>query len=210
MRAFFLPLFAATVLVAALLPGRAAAQVEKEKEADAKAPAEAAPAKGEPAKKEDAEGGAKEAAPKKEPAWKVRRVELLPAGAQVMLEDKANRRLQNISKGDGPTRLLSVQHETEAGELRVKALIDGKEIEITQPLSDLEAGATRSSPAARGPGGEDRRKYEALNDAQREKFRDRLRTKFADPAFRNLPGEERRKTIRDIFEKIEKEAQEGR
>lgn len=203
MRAFFLPLFAVTVLATAI----ASAQVEKE--AEAKAPAETAPAKGEPAKKEDA-GEDKEAAPKKAPEWKVRRVEFLPAGAQVMLEDTANRRLQNLSKGDGPTRLLAVQHEAEKGELRVKALIDGKDVEITQPLSELEAGGSRSGTAARGPTEEDRRKYEALNEAQREKFRDRLRTKFADPAFRNLPEEERRKTIRDIFEKIEKEAQEGR
>lgn len=126
-----------------------------------------------------------------------------------MLEDKANRRLQNISKGDGPTRLLSVQHEAEKGELRVKALVEGKEVEITQPLSELEAGGMRRRIAV--PGSEEQRQhYEALNEAQREKFRARLREKFADPAFRTLPEEERRQTLRDIFEKIEKDAQEGR
>lgn len=203
MRAFIVPLFAVTVLAAALLPAHAAAQVEKEKEGAEPAKSESAPAK-----KEDVVE-AKEATPKKEPVWKVRRVEFQPAGAQVMLEDQANRRMQNLSKGDGPTRLLAVQHEAEKGELRVKALIDGKEVEITQPLAELEAGGIRRRIEVPGSD-EQRQRYERLNETQREKLRAQLREKFAGPAFRNMPEEERRKTIRDIYEKIEKEDQDSR
>lgn len=62
----------------------------------------------------------------------------------------------------------------------------------------------------RGPSEEDRRKYEALSEKAKEKFRDMMRSKFSDEKFRNAPEEERRNIIRKEFERIEKDDKGGK
>ncbi len=63
---------------------------------------------------------------------------------------------------------------------------------------------------SRGPSEEDRKRYESLSDAAREKFRNVLRERFSDPKFRDAPEEDRRAFLKSTFEKIEKEDQAGR
>lgn len=71
-------------------------------------------------------------------------------------------------------------------------------------------GGERFSRSGRGPSEEDRKKYEALSEKAREKFRDALRQKFSDEKFRNASEDERRTAVRSIFDKIEKEDKGGR
>lgn len=71
-------------------------------------------------------------------------------------------------------------------------------------------GDDRFRRSNRGPSEEDRKKYEALSDKARDKFRDALREKFSDEKFRNAPEEDRRNAVKAIFEKIEKEDKGGR
>lgn len=66
-------------------------------------------------------------------------------------------------------------------------------------------GDDRFRRSNRGPSEEDRKKYEALSEKARDKFRDALREKFSDEKFRNAPEEDRRNAVKAIFEKIEKE-----
>ncbi|MGV3658985.1 MAG: hypothetical protein ACO1TE_02340 [Prosthecobacter sp.] len=79
--------------------------------------------------------------------------------------------------------------------------------------SDLDEKAGRTAPAIEGAQArneEERKKFEALSEKARAKFRDAVREKFSDETFRNASEEERRNAVRAIFEKIEKEDQEGR
>ena len=68
----------------------------------------------------------------------------------------------------------------------------------------------RFRPEGRSPSEDDRRRYEALSDKAREKFRDMMRSKFNDDKFRSAPDEERRNIIRKEFERIEKEDRGGK
>lgn len=71
-------------------------------------------------------------------------------------------------------------------------------------------GGERFRGGSRGPSEEDRKKYEALSEKAKEKFRDVLREKMSDPKFRGASEEERRNAIRSEFEKIQKSDQEKR
>ena len=71
-------------------------------------------------------------------------------------------------------------------------------------------GGERFRGGSRGPSEEDRKKYEALSEKAKEKFRDVLREKMSDPKFRGASEEERRNAIRGEFEKIQKSDQEKR
>jgi hypothetical protein len=71
-------------------------------------------------------------------------------------------------------------------------------------------GGERFRGSSRGPSEEDRKKYEALSEKAKEKFRDVLREKMSDPKFRGASEEERRNAIRSEFEKIQKKDQEKR
>lgn len=73
-----------------------------------------------------------------------------------------------------------------------------------------DGGGERFKGGSRGPSEEDRRKYEALSDKAKEKFRDMMRSKFSDEKFRNAPEEDRRNIIRKEFERIEKEDKGGK
>lgn len=64
--------------------------------------------------------------------------------------------------------------------------------------------------SGRGPSEEDRKKYEALSEKAKEKFRDVMREKMSDPKFRGASEEERRNAIRSEFEKIQKSDQQKR
>lgn len=68
-------------------------------------------------------------------------------------------------------------------------------------------GGERFRGSGRGPSEEDRKKYEALSEKAKEKFRDVLREKMSDPKFRGASEEERRNAIRGEFEKIQKSDQ---
>lgn len=70
-------------------------------------------------------------------------------------------------------------------------------------------GGSGYSRGSRGPSEEDRRRYEAMSDAAKEKVRNLFREKFSDEKFRNAPEEERRNIIRSAIEKIEKEDKGG-
>lgn len=81
------------------------------------------------------------------------------------------------------------------------------------PSADSPAPKESVQPAADSPPAksqEERQKYESLSEKARDKFRDAVREKFSDQTFRNASEEERRNAVRAIFEKIEKEDQEGR
>lgn len=71
-------------------------------------------------------------------------------------------------------------------------------------------GGERFRGSGRGPSEEDRKKYEALSEKAKEKFRDVLREKMSDPKFRGASDEERRNAIRSEFDKIQKKDQENR
>lgn len=68
-----------------------------------------------------------------------------------------------------------------------------------------DSGGDRLSRSNRGPSEEDRKKYESLSETARNKFRDAMRQKFSDEKFRSAPEEERRNSIRAMFDKIQKE-----
>jgi hypothetical protein len=59
----------------------------------------------------------------------------------------------------------------------------------------------------RGPSEEDRKRYESLSDEAKEKFREFMKERFSDAAFRNSPVEERRAEIRRLFDKAAAEDQ---
>jgi hypothetical protein len=71
-------------------------------------------------------------------------------------------------------------------------------------------GGEKFKGGSKGPTEEDRKRYEALSDKARDKFRDMMRSKFSDEKFRNAPEEERRNVIRKEFERIEKEDKGGK
>lgn len=71
-------------------------------------------------------------------------------------------------------------------------------------------GGDRFSRGSRGPSEEDRKRWEALSDAGKEKLKNVFREKFSDEKFRNAPEEERRNIIKSAVEKIEKEEKGGR
>ncbi len=73
-----------------------------------------------------------------------------------------------------------------------------------------EGGGEKFKGGPRGPSEEDRKRYEALSEKARDKFRDMMRSKFSDEKFRNAPEEERRNVIRKEFERIEKEDKGGK
>lgn len=72
------------------------------------------------------------------------------------------------------------------------------------------AGGEKFKGGPRGPSDEDRKRYEALSEKARDKFRNMMRSKFSDEKFRNAPEEERRNVIRKEFERIEKEDKGGK
>lgn len=139
------------------------------------------------------------------PAWKIHRFSLTRDGAQLSLDETATGRpLLVKSSSTGDTRLLSVNFSAESNELHAEVLIRGVRHSLVQKASELA-----KAPQG-GPTDDDRKRYEGLSDAAREKFREQLRATFADPQFRNAPEKERRSTVRAIFEKIEKEDQTTR
>jgi hypothetical protein len=66
-------------------------------------------------------------------------------------------------------------------------------------------GGDRLNRGGRGPSDEDRKKYEALSEAAKEKFRNGMREMFGNEKFRNASEEDRRNAVRSMFDKIEKE-----
>jgi hypothetical protein len=66
-------------------------------------------------------------------------------------------------------------------------------------------GGDRFNRGGRGPSDEDRKKYEALSEGAKEKFRSGMREMFSNEKFRNASEEDRRNAIRSMFDKIEKE-----
>ena len=70
-------------------------------------------------------------------------------------------------------------------------------------------GDGRYRGSSRGPSEEDRKRYEALSDAGKEKMRNMMREKFSDEKFRNAPEEVRRSIIRKEFDEIEKNDRKG-
>lgn len=72
-------------------------------------------------------------------------------------------------------------------------------------VSPPPGGGDRLSRGGRGPSEEDRKKYEALSDGAKEKFRNGMREIFGNEKFRNASEEDRRNAIRSMFDKIEKE-----
>ncbi len=70
-------------------------------------------------------------------------------------------------------------------------------------------GGSSYSRGSRGPSEEDRKRYESLSEAGREKLRNVFREKFSDEKFRNAPEEERRNIMRAAVEKIEKDDKKG-
>ncbi len=87
---------------------------------------------------------------------------------------------------------------------------EGKSNRHESSSGSSSSGGDRYSRGHRGPSEEDRKKYETLSDRAKEKFRDAMREKFMDEKFRNAPEEERRNSIRSVFEKIQKEDQGGK
>lgn len=71
-------------------------------------------------------------------------------------------------------------------------------------------GDDRFKRSSRGPSEEERKRYESLSEAAREKFRNMMREKFSDEKFRAAPEEQRREMVRREFERIEKEDKKGR
>jgi hypothetical protein len=68
-----------------------------------------------------------------------------------------------------------------------------------------QGGGERYNRGGRGPSEEDRKKYEALSDGAKEKFRNGMREMFSNEKFRNASEEDRRNAVRSMFDKIEKE-----
>lgn len=104
-------------------------------------------------------------------------------------------------------QLLSATFAGDSKDLQVVAMIDKTRCSISQKLKEA---SSRRPDGQRGPSEEDRRKYEALSEPAKAKFRELLREKFSDAKFRESPEEERRAAIRSIYEKVEKEAQSER
>lgn len=143
-----------------------------------------------------------------ETSWKVRRLSFSKKGAEVTLEDTtSHRRIGLVSSTSGAARVLSAEFAADSGELHVEALIDGVRLSLVQKISELDGDEKTASdkPGSVGPTPEDRHRYEKLSTQGREKFRNLLREKFADEAFRNLPEKDRRAAIRTIFNKVERE-----
>lgn len=139
------------------------------------------------------------------PEWQIRRFSVGKEGAQVTLEKEGGDHLSVLkSTGKEGNRLVSATFTAESGELKVEAEIGGVHHTLVRKAAELDKPATDSS---RGPTEEDRKKYESLSEKGRAKFREALRAKFSDESFRNLPEEERRATIRTLFEKVAKEEQ---
>jgi len=92
----------------------------------------------------------------------------------------------------------------------LRQAVSSAEKEATSQSSDVKPRKEATSQSSdvkprRGPNEEDRKKYESLSDAAKEKFRNGMREMFNDEKFRNAPEEERRSAIRTLFDKIEKE-----
>ncbi len=137
---------------------------------------------------------------KKEANWKVTAFSVIDEKALVVLTDSAAQRilpLKPLPDAQG-NKLISTSFSTESNDVRVVAIIDGTQQSIATKIKDQA-----SKP--KGPSEEDRKKYESLSDSSKEKFREALRTKFADSAFRNASEEERRNAMRIIFESIQAE-----
>lgn len=60
----------------------------------------------------------------------------------------------------------------------------------------------------RGPSEDDKKRFEALSENAKSKFRDLIRERMMDDRFRGAPEEERRNAIRSAFERIEREDKE--
>ncbi|MBE7498527.1 MAG: hypothetical protein HS117_26610 [Verrucomicrobiaceae bacterium] len=117
-------------------------------------------------------------------------------------------------------KLLSASVDAETHELRVRAFIEGKEQHFAQPLKTMPklpadalkaaSSETTAAPRKSGPSDDDRKKYESLSEAAKERFRDGMRVLFSNETFRNAPEEERRSRIRALFDEIQKEDQASR
>lgn len=107
-------------------------------------------------------------------------------------------------------KLISVNVDAESKRARVVALLNGQEHTVSQQVRSRSPSSTSDSTptrAARGPSDSDRKRYESLSETAKEKFRDKMREKFEDPAFRSGAEEERRAAIQTIFDQIQKEDQ---
>lgn len=147
-------------------------------------------------------------AEKKPLNWKIYAAFTTADATQIALTDPASERKLRLGfePDSNGNRLISYSVTAETGELVAEVMIDGVRQKLAQKIKEMPRVPAGSGP---GPSEEDRKKYESLSEKARAKFRDALREKFEDPAFRQAPEEERRNAIHSIFEKIEKEDKAG-
>lgn len=125
-------------------------------------------------------------------------------------------------------KLIEAQHAEKIDRAQAKISFGGETFSIRHDAAALTPDAMRKDKSDRGgpPGGppgsgerykssrgpteEDRKKFESLSDAGKEKLKNVFREKFSDEKFRNAPEEERRNIIKNAFEKIEKEDKAGK
>ncbi len=149
--------------------------------------------------------------------------------ATVLLTDRTGKNVIRLGfePDQNGSRLISASIQADGKTMKIVAMLDGKEHSFSRPIASMpvpdkdlmlaglrqavssaEKEATSQSSDVkprRGPSEEDRKKYESLSDAAKEKFRNGMREMFNDEKFRNAPEEERRSAIRTLFDKIEKE-----
>lgn len=149
--------------------------------------------------------------------------------ATVLLTDRTGKNVIRLGfePDENGSRLISASIQADGKTMNIVAMLDGKKHSFSRPIAsmpvpdkDLMLASLRqavttaekeaTSQAAdvkprRGPSEEERKKYESLSDAAKEKFRNGMREMFNDEKFRNAPEDERRSAIRTLFDKIEKE-----
>lgn len=149
--------------------------------------------------------------------------------ATVLLTDRTGKNVIRLGfePDQNGSRLISASIQADGKTMKIVAMLDGKEHSFSRPIASMPvpdkdlmlAGLRQAVSSAekeaksqssdvkprRGPNEEDRKKYESLSDAAKEKFRNGMREMFNDEKFRNAPEDERRSAIRTLFDKIEKE-----
>jgi hypothetical protein len=149
--------------------------------------------------------------------------------ATVLLTDRTGKNIIRLGfePDENGSRLISASIQADGKTMKIVAMLDGKEHSFSRPIASMpvpdkdlmlaslrqavtsaeKEGTSQASEVKprRGPSEEDRKKYESLSDAAKEKFRNGMREMFSDEKFRNAPEEERRSAIRTLFDKIEKE-----
>ena len=149
--------------------------------------------------------------------------------ATVLLTDRTGKNVIRLGfePDQNGSRLISASIQSDGKTMQVVAMLDGKKHSFSRPIAsmpvpdkDLMLASLRqavttaekdaTSPAATakprlGPTEEDRKKYESLSEAAKERFRNGMREMFSDEKFRNASAEDRRSAIRTLFDKIEKE-----